>query len=100
MDLNSRIEFERILALGPDSISESEIAFLRARRSYLTEEQKAVFAAVLDAEESGEAEKPLAEMNRRELAKIAKGLGVDQKQFPEDADLIAAIEEARAAASQ
>jgi hypothetical protein len=44
------------LDLGPDSINESELAFLQARRSYLTEEQRINFGitdeapAVIEAE--------------------------------------------------
>ena len=54
MDQISQNELDRIIALGPDSVSETEIAFLRARRDYLTEEQKVVFASVLQAPQAEE----------------------------------------------
>ena len=56
MNESARVELDRILDLGPDSINESELAFLQARRSYLTEEQRINFGitdeapAVIEAE--------------------------------------------------
>lgn len=43
MNDEAQAELNRILDLGPDSINESERAFLQARRSYLTEEQRINF---------------------------------------------------------
>ena len=46
MNDEAKVELQRILDLGPDSINESELAFLQARRSYLTEEQRIKFDVV------------------------------------------------------
>ena len=47
---------DEIVSKGPAVITEEEAAILRARRSYLSEEQKAVFAEALAATEAVEAE--------------------------------------------
>jgi hypothetical protein len=47
MDQESQKRLDAIVAAGPDSISEADAGFLRARGSYLNEEQRTVFAAVL-----------------------------------------------------
>lgn len=41
-------EISRILAGGPNAASEADVAFLTARRSYLTDEQKVTFGIVED----------------------------------------------------
>lgn len=46
MNVEAKTELERILALDPAELSEAETAFLQARRSYLTEEQKVKFGIV------------------------------------------------------
>ena len=43
MNPEAQAELDRILALSPAEVTESEQAFLQARRSYLTEEQRNVF---------------------------------------------------------
>lgn len=48
MNPEAKQELERILSLDPSVLTPSEIAFLRARASYLTSEQKRVFASVLE----------------------------------------------------
>jgi hypothetical protein len=47
MDPISQKRLEEIIATGPDSITEADAAFLRARRSYLNSEQTKVFAEAL-----------------------------------------------------
>jgi hypothetical protein len=49
MNDEAKVELQRILDLGPDSISESELAFLQARRSYLTDEQRINFGITEEA---------------------------------------------------
>jgi hypothetical protein len=44
MDEKSQLELERILKLDPINLTPDEIGFLRARRGYLTSEDKRVFA--------------------------------------------------------
>jgi hypothetical protein len=51
MNPEAQSELDRILALQPAELSEAEAGFLRARRSYLNEEQRTVFAEVLAAGE-------------------------------------------------
>jgi hypothetical protein len=48
MNPEAKAEFDRIVELGPDQITEDEKDFIRARRSYLSEEQKHVFAEILE----------------------------------------------------
>lgn len=47
MDEQSRKTLDEILTKEPAALTEADEAFMRARRSYLSEEQKAVFADVL-----------------------------------------------------
>lgn len=47
MDEQSQKTLAEITAKEPAALSESEIAFLRARRSYLTERERDVFAELL-----------------------------------------------------
>jgi len=70
MNIEAQQELDRILGLDPNELTEYEVGFLRARRSYLSEEQKAVYADVLsevaetpvgatsESEHSEPAEKP------------------------------------------
>lgn len=48
MDEKSQLELERILKLDPINLTDDEIGFLRARRGYLTSEDKRVFAIHLE----------------------------------------------------
>jgi hypothetical protein len=59
MNESAKAEPQRILDLGPDSINEDERAFLNARRSYLTEEQR-LKLAVAESEEPVAASEPLS----------------------------------------
>jgi len=47
MDETSKKELARILAINPEDLSYEEIQFLNARRSYLTNDQKRIFASIL-----------------------------------------------------
>jgi hypothetical protein len=58
MNETAKDELQRILDLGPDSINESELAFLQARRSYLTEEQRINFGIKEIVEVEAEETKP------------------------------------------
>ncbi len=51
MDQASRDELNRILALGAESITQNDIAFLRARKTYLNKGQKEEFKKVLEVKE-------------------------------------------------
>lgn len=52
MNPEAQAELNRILGLDPNELSEYEAGFLRARRDYLSEEQKAVYADVLKGVEA------------------------------------------------
>ena len=54
MNIEAKQELERILALDPSMLNPAEVGFLKARSSYLTTEQKRIFASVLEPK----AEKP------------------------------------------
>jgi hypothetical protein len=57
MDVESQAKFDEIVKKDPAALTPGEIDILRARRSYLTEEQTLTFASVLDtAGASGEGE--------------------------------------------
>lgn len=47
MDQGAQERFDELVRKDPASLTEPEAAFLRARESYLTEEQRERFAAVL-----------------------------------------------------
>jgi hypothetical protein len=55
---SDRLALEAVLAQSPADVSEEDAAILRARRDYLTEEQKAVFADALAATTETPAETP------------------------------------------
>ena len=50
MDTQSQERLAAIIATGPDAITAADAEFLRARRSYLNEEQRAIFASALESE--------------------------------------------------
>lgn len=53
MDAVSSKKLEEVLSKGPELLSEEEKGFLRARASYLTDEQAKAYAAVIgDAPEA------------------------------------------------
>lgn len=56
MDQESEKKFNEIIANGPDSITEPEAEFLRARRSYLSEEQRVIFKDALSLKEEASEE--------------------------------------------
>ena len=68
MDQLSQEKLAEIVAKEPASLTDSDIEFLRARRSYLSEEHRAVFKDVL----SVEAEAPQESSEESEPPKKAK----------------------------
>jgi hypothetical protein len=82
MDDQSKAMLDAILAQEPAALTESDIAFLKARSSYLNEEQKAVFAEVLteqlEAQESiseeSESVSPRTRRGRRD-SKVSESAG-------------------------
>jgi hypothetical protein len=47
MNPEAQEELDRILKLNPDQLTSDDVAFLNARRDYLTDEQKRIFQSVL-----------------------------------------------------
>jgi hypothetical protein len=52
MDKVSQEKFDRIVKTDPDGLSYEEIQFLNARRTYLTQDQRRIFASVLKKEKT------------------------------------------------
>jgi hypothetical protein len=73
MNDEARAELDRILALEPAALSDADKEFLAARRSYLTEEQKVVFAAVLDEDVSSDEASADADENAVEQSRARRG---------------------------
>jgi len=92
MDPKSQETFDRIVSLDPESLTDQDRDFLRARRSYLTPAQEKAFAGVLDSEGDAPSEKPLAKMNLAELTAKAKELGVEVAEGATKAEVKEAIE--------
>jgi hypothetical protein len=75
MDQESRKMLDEILAQEPAALTDADKAFLRARSSYLNEEQRSVYAEVLaegqesasteQTSEESEAEQPKARKARK-----------------------------------
>ncbi len=87
MDELSAKRLGELVSKEPAALNEDEVAFLRARRSYLNEEQLAVFDEVLGGEN---AERPLERFSKVELQQLADSLGVDSSDLNKN-ELIAAI---------
>ena len=54
MDEQSQKIFDKILKINPSDLSYEDIQFINARRSYLNNEQKRIFASVLVKEKTKE----------------------------------------------
>lgn len=74
MNPEAKEELDRILGIELNALSESEQAFLQARRSYLTEEQKTVYGITEPKEASQEAENPEETTEETSEKKPAKKL--------------------------
>jgi hypothetical protein len=70
MDAKSKEMLDEILAKEPAAMTDADKGFLRARRSYLNEEQKAVYAEVLA--DHPEAEETASEESETEQPKARK----------------------------
>lgn len=57
MNEEARAELDRIVAMEPEALTDGEQAFLMARRSYLTEEQRIKFGITEDSEVTEDAPK-------------------------------------------
>lgn len=93
MNPEAQAQLEKILAKGNLEITQADLDFLRARRSYLTEEQLERFAEVLPTREEKlvTTEDKLAKMNRGQLDQIADDLGLNPQDYPNKDELRKAI---------
>lgn len=100
MDKTSQEQFDLLVVQEPESLSTEQLGFLMARRSYMNAEQKKRFANEIELHEEGKlfpsADKPVSEMNLKELKAHAKALGLEVKKGAKEADILAMIEEASA----
>ena len=113
MTPEDKTTLDAILAKDAASLTEAEIAVLRARESYLNADQREKFASVLnkasDAPKApapaagtvpSKAETPLEDLSDKELKKLAKSRDLKPEDFDGRDQLIAAIREKQAPAQQ
>ena len=99
MDEQSKAVLAEITAKEPAALTESDVAFLRARRSYLTERELDVFAEVIGqpAEEAKADEapkaKPFKKMNRAELEAELASREITFVAEAKNPELVALLEE-------
>jgi hypothetical protein len=74
MDEQSQKQLAEITAKSPADLTEADAAFLRARRSYLTEEQRVTFAAALEVGEPPAGGTPAADEQPAEPAPKKKAV--------------------------
>lgn len=99
MDKQSQKKFDALIKVNKSALNRAELEFLMARRDYMTDEQKKMFADEIDAHESGElfpVEKNLEEMNEKELKAYAKSNKIDVKGLKGAEEILGAIREAEA----
>lgn len=101
MDAKSQETLAVILSKDKDTLLESEVQFLMARRSYLNDEDKKRYADLIKAHESGKkasgsAGDGLDSMNAADLKALAAEEGVDITGLRKNADIVEAIRAARA----
>lgn len=72
MDPRSQENFNRIIAIEAHALTNSDIAFLRARRDYLTEEQLAYYAETFtrDIIEAVLEKPPILPVNLKNIASV------------------------------
>ena len=87
---------QEVCALDPASLSEDQAGFIRARREYLTDEQKKTFADVLGkVPAAGSAEPKMDEIRER-----ANALDIKIPVGMKKADALALVTEAEAKAAE
>lgn len=92
MDPKSKEIFDELVVKEPHELNEEQVAFLRARRSYLNADQKVKFASLLkDADNAPATSDGLEEMSVEELKAVAVEKGIDVKKLDAKAKLLKAI---------
>lgn len=94
MDQETKLKLQEVLAKDPPSLTEGDIALLRARRAYLTEHERIVFAQYLP-----EDERPQLDNGSGDAPKPAKGAKDKAKAAPavEDPNSMSALKRRAAA---
>lgn len=86
MDLVSQATFDQVVKLDPESLNVEQKEFLNARKTYLTQEQRRVFASVLvDDQEK--------ELTNNELIAILKERNVELPKQINKENLLKAVED-------
>ncbi len=77
MDPHSQARFEKLVKVRVSSLKKEDIAFIRARRSYLSEAQAVAFASILE-EEKADDQKPVdyGKMKKADLLNECEKLGI------------------------
>tara|TARA_B100000508_G_scaffold138892_1_gene135840 strand:+ start:203 stop:505 length:303 start_codon:yes stop_codon:yes gene_type:complete len=94
LDTQSKETLEVILAKDKTSLTEDERRFLRARRSYLNDEQTERFAKILGDEGEGDATDGLDALKKDELVALAEANEVSLEGATTNADRVAKLREA------
>lgn len=87
-------ELKKILKYEPGELSEAQIAFLRARQSYLSPEDREKYAEVLESEAPVDAGKPEIKMD--EIRERAKAVDMKIPVGTKKEDALRMVEEAEA----
>lgn len=101
-DKDLKKAFDAILARADDGLADDEdVAFLKARRDYLTDEQLErgtgmTYAEIEEEVSSASVEKPLSKMSVEELVAKAQELDIELTGEEKKKDLVALIESAQA----
>lgn len=95
MNPEAQAQLEKILAKGNLEITQADLDFLRARQSYLTEEQLERFAEILPTREEKlvNREDQLKAMKRPQLDQILDNLGLNPADYANKDEAIKAIVE-------
>lgn len=101
-DKDLKKAFDAILGRADDGLADDEdVAFLKARRDYLTDEQLErgtgmTYAEIEEEVSSASVEKPLSKMSVEELVAKAQELDIELTGEEKKKDLVALIESAQA----
>lgn len=79
MPLPDQEIFDKLVTMNPESLTDYDRAFLRARRGYLNHEQERIFDSVLNEQILSEEdeEKLIQDQPSKALVKVAEDLGIE-----------------------
>lgn len=90
MDQLSQETFDRLVKIDPSSLTSEEIAFLRARRTYLTQDQRRIFISILEEKTRHQ---ELEDLTNAQLIDILKDRKVNLPEKINKENLVQAVEE-------